>query len=112
MHLSSNGDKANGGHQPIKSLPVAVQNTTNSPELGMKLVAYLRNKNFQDVYLVEHLPLKLNKTRIITNQSQLASARRLQNILNFEGLESNYLTQTLTIQVGQDAYLLLDDSSL
>ena len=109
--IKRNVEHSVDGDRPIK-IPVAVQNTTNSPELGMKLVAYLRDKNFQDVYLVEHLPLKLNKTRIITDQSQLPKARHLQKILGLDGLESNYPTRTLTIQVGQDARILLDNSSL
>ncbi|MFM2312069.1 MAG: hypothetical protein RLZZ04_1345, partial [Cyanobacteriota bacterium] len=33
--------------------PVAVQNTTDRPELGRRVVAYLRQRNFREVYLVE-----------------------------------------------------------
>lgn len=92
----------------FKNRPVAVQNTTNSPELGMHFVNYLRDKNFQDVYLVEHIPLKLDKTKIIINQSQLVRAKHLKNIVGFGKLEpKSYSQQPLTIQIGEDARPLL-----
>ncbi|MGD1919772.1 MAG: LytR C-terminal domain-containing protein [Pleurocapsa sp.] len=95
----------------FKIRPVAVQNTTGSPELGMDFINYLRDKNFQDVYLVEHIPLKLDKTQIIVDQSQLARAKHLKNIIGFGKLEpKSYSQQPLTIQIGEDArYLLLEN---
>ena len=85
--------------------PVAVQNTTDSPELGMRLVSYLRSQNFQDVYLIEHIPLKLDKTRIITNHSQLTRAKHLKDTIGFGQLEQKSRSQQkpITIQIGKDA---------
>jgi len=97
-----------------EDISIAVQNTTENPELGMRLVAYLRSQNFQDVYLVEHIPLRLDKTRIIINQSQIATAKHLKNILGLGGLEQKLSTiaQPLTIQIGEDAGDLLLNNSI
>lgn len=82
---------------------VAVQNTTNNPELGMRVVAYLRQQNFRDVYLVEHLPLKLERTRIVAHSSQEAAAKSIRRVLGFGNLEAVNREQKLTLQIGKDA---------
>ena len=82
---------------------VAVQNTTNNPELGMRVVAYLRQQNFRDVYLVEHLPLKLEQTRIVAHSSQEAAANRIQQVLGFGNLKAVSGQQKLILQIGKDA---------
>jgi polyisoprenyl-teichoic acid--peptidoglycan teichoic acid transferase len=53
----------------LKDAPIAVQNKTDSPELGMRMATYLRQQNFHDVYLVEQIPLKLDKTKIIIHNN-------------------------------------------
>lgn len=103
----STPDQPQSSHQqstPPK-MAIAVQNTTNSPELAIRFLAYLRQQNFQDVYLVEHIPLRLNKTKIITNQSQYAQAAYLQDVLGFGRLQSRHqgTSQPVTIQIGEDA---------
>lgn len=95
-------------YQHFQKSPIAVQNTTDSPELGRQVVAYLRRQNFQDVYLVEHIPLKLNKTKIVIDQSQLETANYLKNVLGFGSLQSQSSPsqKELTIQIGKDAHYL------
>lgn len=90
---------------PAQDISIAVQNTTENPELGMRVVSYLRERNFRDVYLVEHIPLRLDKTRVILNQNDIAKAKHLKNILGLSGLEQKFSTipQPLTIQIGEDA---------
>lgn len=92
-------------NRSVKNISIAVQNTTQIPELGMRLVSYLRSQNFQDVYLVEHIPLRLDKTKIIIDRKQLTTAKHLKKILGFGGLESKFraTAQPLTIQIGKDA---------
>ena len=72
----------------------------------------------KNVYLVEHIPLKLNKTKlnktkIIVDRHQLQTAHYLQDVLSFVGgLETkSYQTpKELTSQLGEDAhYLFLDN---
>jgi len=73
---------------------VAVQNTTDNPELGRRVVAYLRQRNFRDVYLVEHIPLRLEQTKIVT-----------KNVLEFGNLEATSAQEQpkLVLQLGEDA---------
>ena len=96
----------------FKNLPIAVQNTTDSPELGMHLVSYLRRLNFRDVYLVKHIPLKLNKTKIVLAQSQLSRAKQLKNTIGFGKLElkPNSKQKSLTIQIGEDVRYLFSEN--
>ncbi|MFM2314089.1 MAG: hypothetical protein RLZZ04_3365, partial [Cyanobacteriota bacterium] len=83
----------------------AVQNTTDRPELGRRVVAYLRQRNFREVYLVEPSPLKLKETRILSNYSQVEIANYLKNVLGFGTLkaESTLEQQELILQIGEDA---------
>jgi len=109
--LERNINQSSNSLSSLKEYPIAVQNTTDSPELGMRFVSYLRRRNFQDVYLVEHIPLKLNKTKIVINQTQLARAKHLKNILGLGSLEPNFNTDNtekkpLTVQIGEDAHHL------
>lgn len=97
-------------NHPFQDRPIAVQNTTKNPELGIQMVAYLRYRNFRQVYLVRHRPLKLEQTRIIVNHRQIDTANYLQNILGFGNLKtrskSNSHQDQITIQVGADALYL------
>ena len=93
---------------PFLSRPIAVQNTTDNPELAMQVVAYLKQQNFQKVYFVDRIPLKLDQTKIIIDHSQLRAAEHIRNILGFGDLETKTypIEEKLTIQVGEDARLL------
>jgi len=93
-----------GKEHLFESKPIAVQNTTDDPELGRRVVAYLRQQNFRDVYLVRHMPLKLEQTQIVTNYSQVETANYLKNILGFGNLEAELTQQQqLVLQLGEDA---------
>lgn len=85
--------------------PVAVQNTTEHPELGKRVVAYLKQRNFREVHLVEPSPLKLKQTKIATNYSQVEIANYLKNVLGFGTLkaESAPERQELILEIGEDA---------
>ena len=99
---------------PFLSRPIAVQNTTDNPELAMQVVAYLKQQNFQKVYFVDQIPLKLDQTKIIIDHSQQRAAEHIRNVLGFGDLETKTypIEEKLTIQVGEDARLLpLDNYS-
>lgn len=85
--------------------PVAVQNTTEHPELGRRVVAYLRQRNFREVYLVEPSPLKLEQSNVVSNYSQVEIANYLKNVLGFGTLkaESAPERKELILQIGEDA---------
>ncbi len=88
--------------------PIAVQNTTDNPELGRQVVAYLRHRNFRNVYLVPHIPLELEQTKIVVGDRQLETAKHLKNILGFGNFkpESSLKPQELVLQLGEDALYL------
>ena len=106
--IASTSDISNSPSFPVQYSAIAVQNTTDNPELGKRVVAYLRHRNFRDVYLVQQIPLKLNQTRIVAHHSQRKTASYLQNILGFGYLEgkSDLTNRELTLQIGQDAFSL------
>jgi polyisoprenyl-teichoic acid--peptidoglycan teichoic acid transferase len=85
-----------------------VQNTTDNPELGRQVVAYLRHRNFRNVYLVPHIPLELEETKIVVGDRQLETAKHLKNILGFGNFEpeSAWSPQELVLQLGEDALYL------
>ena len=95
------------GSDRYKYRAIAIQNTTDNPELGRQVVAYLRHRNFQDVYLVRHLPLKLEQTKIVVAEDELETARYLQSVLGFGKLKQELIPLgDLTIQLGEDALYL------
>ena len=94
----------------VKPLPtllnssIAVQNTTETPELGRRMVNYLRRQNFRDVYLIEHIPLKLTQTAIVADRQQLQAAKKLKGVLGFGNLKSaKNKSDGLIIRIGDDA---------
>lgn len=103
--LSSDQTSVLARQHPVQDKLVAVQNTTNNPELGIQVVAYLRQQNFRHVYLVKHIPLKLKQTNIVSNYGQVETANYLKNILGFGNLEAKSTLQQpkLVLQLGEDA---------
>jgi hypothetical protein len=103
--LSSDQTSVLARQHPVQDKLVAVQNTTNNPELGRQVVAYLRQQNFRHVYLVKHIPLKLKQTNIVSNYGQVETANYLKNILGFGNLEAKSTLQQpkLVLQLGEDA---------
>ena len=95
---------------PFKNNSVAVQNTTENPELGRRVVAYLREQNFADVYLIEREPLKLQQSKIVTNYSQVETANYLKSTLGFGTLEPESEQQQLVLQLGEDALYLTEEN--
>lgn len=100
---------------PWQNVRIAVQNTTDDPELSLRVISYLNQKGFDRVYLGEHLPLKLAKTEIILPHSKIKTAERLKLALGIGRLElengNSSSKKELTIRVGEDAqYLTLENS--
>jgi hypothetical protein len=103
--LSSDQTTLLARQHPVQDNLVAVQNTTNNPELGRQVVAYLKQRNFRHVYLVKHIPLKLKQTNIVSNYGQVETANYLKNILGFGNLKakSTLKQPKLILQLGEDA---------
>ena len=110
-HSLSLSDNKNS--HPFHNMAIAIQNTTNRPELAARAIAYLRKRNFHNVYLVHYLPLKLDKTEIILPQTKIRTANYLRQTLGFGRLKLNQdnSQEAIVIRIGEDAsYLTLEDS--
>ena len=100
---------------PFHHTRIAVQNTTDRPELGMRVVAYLMKYNFQNVSLVEHIPLNLENTEIAISSSNLRAGTYLQQVLNLGHLKlaDTDSNRKLVIRIGEDAqYLTIENGFL
>ena len=88
------------------NIPIAIQNTTNNPELSLRVLEYLIGRGFYNVYLDRHSPLKLNHTEIIAQPKYLSAANYLQDALSIGELELASIDNAnseLTIRLGEDA---------
>ena len=94
------------------NIPIAIQNTTNNPELSLRVLEYLISRGFYNVYLDRPSPLKLNQTEIIAQPKDLSAANYLQQALSIGELELASVNNTnseLTIRLGEDAkFIFLD----
>ena len=77
----------------------------------MRVVNYLRQQNFKNVYLVEHIPLKLKQTQIVINRDRLKTTNYVKNDLDFGRLKPNSKSgqQELTLKIGKDAHNFLNN---
>ena len=115
--LNSSESKLKSGYSfdnhPFNHVPIAIQNTTDSPELAAKAIAYLKQRHFGNVYLVNYLPLKLEKTEIILPQSKIRTAQYLRQTLGVGRLRlaEDKSLETIVIRIGKDAkYLTIKDN--
>lgn len=84
---------------------IAVQNATGAPEVGRRLIQYLAQQDFHNVYLVQDWPDQLRETQIIAQQGDLKAAAMLQSVLGLGKVEASstgYLESELTIRIGED----------
>ena len=95
------------------NLPIVIQNTTNNPELSLKVLEYLIGRGFYNVYLNKHSPLQLSQTEIIAQSKDSIAANYLQQVLSIGKLETSTVNNSdseLTIRLGEDAkFIFLDD---
>lgn len=84
---------------------IAIQNTTNNPELGRRVAKYLTEKNFQNVYIIPDWPDRLRQTQIIAQQGDQQAATLLKKVLGLGKVEASStgdLESDLTIRIGED----------
>ena len=84
---------------------IAIQNSTNNPELGRRVAKYLAEKNFQNVYIVPDWPDRLRQTQIIVQQGDQEAATLLKKVLGLGKVEASStgdLESDLTIRIGED----------
>lgn len=115
--LDSSESKLNSGYysdnHPFNHVTIAIQNTTDTPELAAKAIGYLEQRNFGNVYLVNYLPLNLEKTEIILPQSKIRTAQHLRQTLGVGQLRlaEDKSLEAILIRIGKDAkYLTIEDN--
>lgn len=84
---------------------IAIQNSTQNPELGRRVVQYLAAKNFHNVYIVSDWPDRLRQTQIIVQQGDQKAAAILKQVLGVGKVEASStgdLASDLTIRLGED----------
>ncbi|MFN7656642.1 MAG: LCP family protein, partial [Dolichospermum sp.] len=67
--------------RPISARRVAVQNTTNQPQLTERVITYLKQKGFTNVYPVPDWPDTQNQTQIIVQKGNRQPGVDLQQVL-------------------------------
>jgi LCP family protein required for cell wall assembly len=89
-------------HSPLK---IAIQNASNSPEIGNFMAKYLQDRGFDNVYFVRDWPDTQLQTQIIVQKGDLQGAAYLKTALGLGQIESDStgdLESDLTIRVGED----------
>ncbi len=89
-------------HSPLK---IAIQNASNSPEIGSFMAKYLQDRGFDNVYVVRDWPDTQLQTQIIVQKGDLQGAAYLKTSLGLGEIESDStgdLDSDLTIRVGED----------
>lgn len=92
-------------HRSFEQLRIALQNTTDNPELLERVRTYLRQQKFGSVYTIENATQVLEETEIVPQQGDLKAARSIQGLLGLGAVEASStgdLGSDLTIRIGSD----------
>jgi LCP family protein required for cell wall assembly len=87
------------------TLKIAIQNASGQPNLSQRVVKYLKQQGFANVYIVSDWPDLQRQTQIIVQKGDLEGAAALHKVLglgNVEAASTGALTSDLTIRVGKD----------
>jgi len=91
--------------QSPNTLKIAIQNASGQPKLSQRLVKYLKQQGFDNVYVVSNWPDLQRQTQIIVQKGDLKGAAALQKVLglgNIDAASTGDLKSDLTIRVGKD----------
>jgi len=91
--------------KPIYQLKIAIQNASNQPLLTEKVISYLKNKGFSQVYPVPDWPDTQRQTQIIVRQGSRELGLSLNKVLGLGQIEvssAGDLESNLTIRIGKD----------
>ncbi|MFP4008455.1 MAG: LCP family protein [Spirulinaceae cyanobacterium] len=92
----------------FKRVRIAIQNTTDDPEVAQQALDYLRERNFRNVYVSpRQLTQPDRTTEIIVQQGNTAAAKMLQESLGLGRIEADStgdLGSDLTLRIGTDWY--------
>ncbi|WP_448564339.1 LCP family protein [Trichothermofontia sp.] len=91
--------------EELTGMRIAVQNASGQPEVGHRVAAYLHEKGFDHVSVIEDWPDTLRHTQIIAQQGDLQGAERMKSILGLGQVEAasiGDIESEFTIRVGAD----------
>jgi len=91
--------------RPVSIQKVAVQNTTNQPQLTEKVITYLKRKGFTNVYAIPDWPDTQRQTQIIVQKGNRQPGIDLRQVLGLGQIEvsgNGDLESDLTIRIGKD----------
>ncbi len=92
-------------NRPVSIRRVAVQNTTNQPQLTEKVITYLKQKGFTNVYPVPDWPDTQRQTQIIVQNGNQQPGIDLREVLGLGEIQvsgNGDLESDLTIRIGKD----------
>ncbi len=96
---------ANTEDRAVTSLPIAVQNASNQPQVAREVAAYLRQEGFRNVYLIPDWSTTIQRTEVIAQRGDLESAAIVTSLLGVGRVAADStgdLQSELTIRVGND----------
>ncbi|BAZ49513.1 transcriptional regulator [Nostoc sp. NIES-4103] len=91
--------------RPVSNLKIAIQNASNQPQVTEKVIAYLKQKGFKNIYTVSDWPDTQRQTQIILRKGKQQPGIELQKILGLGQLEvaaTGDLESDITIRIGKD----------
>lgn len=91
--------------QPLSTLRIAIQNASGQPKLGERIAKYLKDRGFDNVYIVSDWSDLQRQTEIIVQRGNLKAAADLKKVLGLGDIEATStgdLESHLTIRVGKD----------
>ncbi|WP_232014577.1 LCP family protein [cyanobacterium endosymbiont of Rhopalodia gibberula] len=101
-------------HRSSNRVRIALQNAADDSELGKKMVEYLADHDFRNVYVIKDSPRLLGETEIVVQKGDLKAAQQLQTLLGLGRVEASStgdLDSQITLRIGLDAKnLVLEDS--
>jgi hypothetical protein len=92
-------------NRPVSIRRVAVQNTTNQPQLTEKVITYLKQKGFTNVYAVPDWPDTQRQTQVIVQNGNRQPGIDLREVLGLGEIQvsgNGDLESDLTIRIGKD----------
>jgi polyisoprenyl-teichoic acid--peptidoglycan teichoic acid transferase len=91
--------------RPVSNLKIAIQNASNQPQLTEKVITYLKQKGFKNVYAVSDWPDTQRQTQILVQKGNRQAAIDLRQVLGLGLIEvsaTGDLESDLTIRIGKD----------
>lgn len=102
---------ANEGDESLFDARIAIQNSTDTPQLAKKVALLLSQNGYHNVYVAGNHSPELDKTKIIVQKGDRNAAQQLFNTLNFGELEyssTGELSSDLTIVLGKDVEAFIE----